>query len=65
MNANDIQSVCTRSCRFMSARLIYPSCVCVCLSAGPMLTANVLRGLSSPSPHRLEQAGTENFPGVC
>lgn len=27
--------------------------------------ANVLRGLSSPSPYRLEQAGTENFPGVC
>lgn len=30
----------------------------------PADAANVLRGLSSPSPHRLEQTGTENFTGV-
>lgn len=50
MNANDIQSVFTRSCCFMSAPLIYPPRVCVPLRAipgPPADTANVLRGLSS------------------
>ena len=42
-------------------------CVSVFLSVPswpPADWANVLRGLSSQSPHRLEQPGTENFPGV-
>lgn len=30
----------------------------------PADTANVLRGISAPSPHRLEQTGRENVPGV-
>ena len=38
--------------RRVSVFLSEPSCP-------PADTANVLRGLSSPSPHRLEQTGTE------
>lgn len=30
----------------------------------PADTANVLRGISAPSPHRMEQTGRENVPGV-
>lgn len=46
----------------MPAWLIYLPCVSVFLSVPswpPADRANVLRGLSSPSPHRLEQTGTE------
>ncbi len=49
------------------ACLTHLSVVCLFLSEPswpPADRANVLRALSSPSPHRLEQTGTKNFTGV-